>query len=115
MLPFNLELPADRPLSVLAIGAHPDDIEIGAGGTLLTLAESWPGMSARYVVFTGTQERHSEARSAAAGFLPGADITIDLHQFAEGRLPALWGRVKDVLEDVANDGAPDVIFAPSCH
>ena len=30
--------PAGRPLSVLAIGAHPDDIEIGAGGLLLQLA-----------------------------------------------------------------------------
>jgi LmbE family N-acetylglucosaminyl deacetylase len=115
MLPLNLELPADRPLSVLAIGAHPDDIEIGAGGTLLTLAESRLGMSARYVVFTGTEERHVEARSAAASFLPGADVTVDLHQLAEGRLPALWDRVKDVLEDVAHDCAPDVIFAPSCH
>src|SRR5271165_4721779 len=115
MLPFNLELPADRPLSVLAIGAHPDDIEIGAGGTLLTLAESRPGMSARYVVFTGTRERHAEARSAAAAFFPDADLTIELHQLSEGRLPALWDRVKDVLESVANSWSPDVIFAPSCH
>jgi LmbE family N-acetylglucosaminyl deacetylase len=115
MLSFSFDLPAERPMSVLAIGAHPDDIEIGAGGTLLTLAESWPGMTVRYVVITGTEERHSEARNAAASFLPGADVTIDLHQLAEGRLPALWGRVKDLLEEVANDTAPDVIFAPSCH
>jgi LmbE family N-acetylglucosaminyl deacetylase len=115
MLSLSLELPADRPLSVLAIGAHPDDIEIGAGGTLLTLAESRTGISARYVVLTGTEERHSEARNAAAAFLPGADLTIDLHQLPEGRLPALWDRVKDILEDVARDSAPDVIFAPSCH
>jgi LmbE family N-acetylglucosaminyl deacetylase len=115
MLPLNLELPADRPLSVLTIGAHPDDIEIGAGGTLLTLAESRLGMSARYVVFTGSEERHAEARNAATSFLPGANVTVDLHQLAEGRLPALWDRVKDVLEDVARDWKPDVIFAPSCH
>lgn len=115
MLSFSFEPSAERPLSVLAIGAHPDDIEIGAGGTLLTLAESRPGTSVRYVVFTGTEERHSEARDAAANFLPGADITIDLHQLAEGRLPALWNRVKDVLEGVAKETTPDVIFAPSCH
>ncbi len=113
MLPLNLELPQDRPLSVLAIGAHPDDVEIGAGGTLLTLAECRPGLRARYVVLTGTQERHAEARHAAATFLPDADLIVDVHELPEGRLPAAWGRVKDVLEDVANTWAPDLILAPS--
>jgi LmbE family N-acetylglucosaminyl deacetylase len=113
MLPLTLELPADRPLSVLAIGAHPDDIEIGAGGTLLSLAESRPGMSARYLVLTGTEERHSEARNAATMFFPDADLTVEQHQLPEGRLPASWDRVKDVLEGVARDCVPDIIFAPS--
>ncbi len=106
MLPLILELPEDRPLSVLAIGAHPDDIEIGAGGTLLSLAESRPGMSARYVVLTGTEERHSEARNAATVFLPDADLTIELHQLPEGRLPALWDCVKDVLEEWRETALP---------
>ena len=116
MLSLHLELPADRPLAVLAIGAHPDDIEIGAGGTLLTLAESRPGLRARYLVLTGTEERHAEARHAAATFIPGAaDLTIDLHQLPEGRLPAVWDRVKDILEHVAHTWAPDLILAPSSH
>jgi LmbE family N-acetylglucosaminyl deacetylase len=102
-------------LALLAIGAHPDDIEIGAGGTLLTLAECQPGLRVRYVVLTGTEERHTEARAAAAAFLPGADLTVDLHDLPEGRFPALWDRVKDVLEDVARTWAPDLIIAPSCN
>jgi LmbE family N-acetylglucosaminyl deacetylase len=102
-------------LAVLAIGAHPDDIEIGAGGTLLTLAESQPGLRARYMVLTGTEERRAEARNAATAFLPEADLTIDLHDLPEGRLPAVWDRVKDILEDVAHSWAPDLILAPSCN
>ena len=115
MLPLHLKLPAERPLSVLTIGAHPDDIEIGAGGTLLTLAESRPGLRARYVVLTGTEERQSEARNAAAAFLPEADLTVELHHLPEGRLPAVWDRVKDILEELALAWAPDLILAPSCN
>jgi LmbE family N-acetylglucosaminyl deacetylase len=100
-------------LSVLAIGAHPDDIEIGAGGTLLTLSACWPRLRVRYTVLTGTAERRSEARVAAAGFLPDADLTIDLHGLPEGRFPAVWDEVKDALEEAARVCSPDLILAPS--
>ena len=113
MLPLHLTTPPGGPLSVLAIGAHPDDIEIGAGGTLLSLAESQPGLRARYIVLTGTADRQLEARSAASAFLPAADLTIELHDLPEGRLPAVWGQVKDTLEEVARSCSPDLIIAPS--
>lgn len=112
MLPLQLTTPSHRPLSVLALGAHPDDIEIGAGGTLLTLAEYQSGLQARYIVLTGSADRHMEARSAASAFLPAADVAIRLYDLPEGRLPAFWGQVKDVLEDVAKSCAPDLIIAP---
>jgi LmbE family N-acetylglucosaminyl deacetylase len=113
VLPLQLTAPADRPLSILAIGAHPDDIEIGAGGTLLSLAEAQPGLRARYVVLTGTSERHQEARTAASAFLPAADLAVELHKLPESRLPAAWHQVKDVLEQVARSCSPDLILAPS--
>jgi len=98
---------------VLTIGAHPDDIEIGAGGTLLSLAESRPGLRVHYVVLTGTAERQQEARNAAHAFLPLADLTIELHNLSEGRLPAAWGQVKEALEEIAKSCSPDLIIAPS--
>jgi LmbE family N-acetylglucosaminyl deacetylase len=113
MLPLRLPAHPDRPLSVLALGAHPDDIEIGAGGTLLSLAESQPGLRVHYVVLTGTPERQQEARNAANAFLPGASLTIDLHNLPEGRFPAEWNAVKETLEAVARAAAPDLIVAPS--
>jgi LmbE family N-acetylglucosaminyl deacetylase len=96
---------------VLAIGAHPDDIEIGAGGLLLSLAEG--DLRSRYVVLTGTPERQQEARNAARSFMPGADLTVDLFDLPEGRLPAVWESVKEILEGVARSVSPDVIIAPS--
>jgi len=98
---------------VLAIGAHPDDIEIGSGGLLLGLAESQPGLPVGYVVLTGTPDRQAEARNAASAFLPGADLTVELHDLPEGRLPAAWGVVKELLEEVARSGMPDLIVGPS--
>jgi len=97
---------------VLALGAHPDDIEIGAGGTLLTLARSYPGLRVRYVVLTGSADRHQEAAQAARAFLPGADVQTELHQLPDGRLPAAWGQVKEVLERVAGSCAPDLVLGP---
>jgi LmbE family N-acetylglucosaminyl deacetylase len=111
MLSLSLDAPPSEPLSVLAIGAHPDDIEIGAGGLLLGLAGS--GLRARYVVLTGTAERHQEARHAARSFLPDADLTVDVFDLPEGRLPAVWDRVKEILEEVARSGSPHVVLAPS--
>ena len=98
---------------MLAVGAHPDDIEIGAGGTLLSLAQSQPGLRAHYIVLTGSADRQLEARSAASAFLPSADLTVQLYHLPEGRLPAVWDQVKDVLEEVAKSCAPDLIIAPS--
>ena len=112
MLPLHLGIPQGRPLAVLAIGAHPDDIEIGAGGTLLNLALNHPGLRTHYLVLTGTPERQLEARGAAAAFLPGAVPSIQLCNLQEGRLPAAWGQVKDTIEEVTVSFRPDVILAP---
>jgi LmbE family N-acetylglucosaminyl deacetylase len=111
MLPLQLPMPTGRPLSVVVIGAHPDDIEIGAGGLLLGLARFRPQV--RYAVLTGTRERHEEARAAASSFLPGADVTVDAFDLPEGRLPANWGAVKEILEGIARSCTPDFVITPS--
>ncbi len=112
MLTLRLDVQAERPLRLLALGAHPDDIEIGAGGALLVLGETMP-LDVRYLVMTGTCERRTEARHAAESFLPDADLAIELHELPEGRLPAVWDEVKQVLEDVAASWAPDLILSPA--
>ena len=64
-------------------------------------------------MLTGSASRQAEARHAAAAFVPGADLTVSLYDLAEGRLPGVWTQVKDVLEEVATAGSPDIVFAPS--
>lgn len=103
-----------RPLRVLAVGAHPDDVEIGAGGTLLELVRSVPGVQVDVLVLTGTPERARESEQSAAAFLDGVERTVEVHDLPDGRLPAAWLQAKNLLEEVAaSRPRPDLIFAPS--
>ena len=90
MLPLHLGAPSGAPLSVLAIGAHPDDIEIGAGGPLLSLAEEPTAGPLRGD--DGNRGTSAGGRGTRPAFLPDADLTIELFDLPEGRLPAVWGR-----------------------
>jgi LmbE family N-acetylglucosaminyl deacetylase len=103
---------ARPPGEILVAGAHPDDVEIGCGGTLLQLARRWPELRVTVVVLTGTPERHDEARAAAGLFLAGCRADVRLFSLPDGRLPAVWGEAKDILEGVAADVHPDLVLAP---
>ncbi|MFC4243689.1 PIG-L deacetylase family protein [Gryllotalpicola reticulitermitis] len=107
MSPFVLP---HGPISVLAIGAHPDDIEIGCGGTLLTLGAR-DGTSIHTLILSGTPERRIEAQEAARAF--GTAEPPVIHDFPDTRLPAHWDTVKDALHAFQKEHpAPDVIFVP---
>jgi LmbE family N-acetylglucosaminyl deacetylase len=105
---IGMSLPG-RPLDVLCLGAHPDDIEIGCGGALLRLARR-EGLRLSGVVLTGTERRTDEARAAIDRFVPGAKL--ETFGLPDGRLPAYWNDTKEALEDVASRVQPDLVFAP---
>lgn len=105
-----LALPA-RNLNVLCLGAHPDDIEIGCGGTLLALAAA-RDVIATFVIATGSGERLEESVKAAPRFLSGAAVDVQVLGHRDGRLPAMWGAVKHDLEEIASGVTPDLVFAP---
>ncbi|WP_017936786.1 PIG-L deacetylase family protein [Nocardioides sp. Iso805N] len=102
---LGLQLPAGH-LDVLCLGAHPDDVEIGCGGTLLRLAER--DAAIRVHVMTGTPGRVAESTRAIGLFAPTAKMSFG--QLPDGRLPAYWNDVKQALEDLAV--TPDLVLAP---
>lgn len=99
------------PLQVVGVGAHPDDLEIGCGGTLLALRER-PAVEVQCLVLTGSPERQLEAQDAAAAF-NGTGVSVDFGQLRDGRLPDHWSAAKDFLEDAARQRpSPDLVLAP---
>lgn len=96
--------------SVLCLGAHSDDIEIGAGATLLRLIRETPGVRIAWVVFAGAGPRGDEARGSAARFLAGAAASeVEIFEFRDGRFPEQWAAIKDRFETLKRH-APDLIF-----
>jgi len=105
----KLSLPSG-PLQLVCLAAHPDDVEIAAGGTLLALAERG-NVEGHWLTLTGSPERRAEAKSAASAFLP--DSQSSFHDFPDGRLPAHWNEVKNILHDFAATlPDADVLLAP---
>jgi LmbE family N-acetylglucosaminyl deacetylase len=107
-----LSLSAAEPLRrVLAIGCHADDIEIGCGGTLLSLTRTIPGLEVDWVVLAAPSERGDEARASASDFLTAAGTArIEVHDFRDGFLPYVGGEVKERFEDLKARVDPQVVL-----
>lgn len=110
MIHLSLELPKDRPLKILCLGAHSDDIEIGCGGTILRLAEQYPNCEFHWVVFNAAGVREAEARRAAGLFAGSRLKDPILKTFQDGFLPYIGAQVKEVFESELKQISPDLIF-----
>jgi LmbE family N-acetylglucosaminyl deacetylase len=104
---LTLDLARGRErLSVLAIGAHSDDIEIGCGGTLLRLAAEVPTLELTWVVLSAREGRAEEARAGAAAF--GA-TTVEVEDFEDAFFR--YGReVKEHFEGLKERISPDLVL-----
>jgi LmbE family N-acetylglucosaminyl deacetylase len=99
--------------SIVVLGAHCDDIAIGAGGTLLALCAANPGVRVDALVLSGGgTDREDEERAALQAFCPGADLDVTIGKMPDGRLPAHWDEAKSALEELRGRTDPDVILAP---
>lgn len=104
---------------VLFIGAHPDDIEIGAGGALLKHLKR--GDKVGYIVFSRgekgcshgdscnrEQELMNVARSLGLNY-------FQLHSFPDTRLHEHFTEIKDILEDTVLKMRPDRVYTHSLN
>lgn len=102
-------------IDVLAIGAHPDDVELGCGGTVALLAEQ--GMKVGILHLTrgeaGTrgsgEEREAEARAAAAAL--GA-VAVDFLDCGDGSFRR-GEQEEDALIEKLRLYRPDIVLSPA--
>ena len=111
MLSLALPSAGREPLKLLCLGAHPDDIEIGCGGTILRLVAEVPDLVVRWIVFSGAGLREAEARDSAAAFLENvAEKQIQVLEFRDGYFPFQGADIKDCFEAIKRDIDPSLIL-----
>lgn len=108
MLRFKPDLPPDG--TILCLGAHCDDIEIGCGGTLIELRARHARLRFVWVVFSADAVRESETRAAAAALLAPADVTVTVHRFRTSYFPYCGADIKDAFEALSSRVAPDLVM-----
>src|SRR5262245_15935928 len=74
MIKLKIDSPSNRPLQMLCLGSHADDIEIGCGGTILRIAADYPNSEFHWFVFSAIGPREDEARRAASQFVDPARL-----------------------------------------
>jgi LmbE family N-acetylglucosaminyl deacetylase len=101
---------------VLCLGAHCDDIEIGCGGTLVTLARAHPQLSFTIAVFASNQTRRPETEAAIRNlFPPGSQVELHVDEFRDGFFPAAWSDIKQRVEQIRRGCNADLVLTHCEH
>jgi len=109
MLKFRFPERSPR-LKVLCLGSHPDDIEIGCGGTILRLVERGD-VQFYWSVLSGEAKRGKEAWEGANAFLESVKLKkIEIQQFRESYFPFVGADIKDYFEKLKKEFSPDLVL-----
>jgi LmbE family N-acetylglucosaminyl deacetylase len=109
-LRLPVAIPDGRPLRVLALGAHADDIEIGCGATVLRLVDEVPGVEIGWAVFSACGTRRAEGERGVELFAGAAAVHVEFHEFADSYFPAAFRELKDAMFGVRASFEPDVVL-----
>ena len=96
-----LTLSLSNPRTILFLGCHSDDVEIGCGGTVRRLVREYPDAKFHWVVFSANEERRKEAEASAQDFLAGArESHVEVANFRDGYFPYDGTQVKDYFDAI---------------
>lgn len=105
-----------QPRRILAIGAHPDDLELAVGGTLARLADS--GHEVHTMIMTagavgGDPDVRAQEAINGSKFLGVA--RCDVYNFTDTDLHSDMNEMIDAIEKKISRFNPDIIFTHSSH
>jgi LmbE family N-acetylglucosaminyl deacetylase len=97
---------------VLCLGAHSDDVEIGAGATVMRIVEESPDVAIQWICFSGQgTPREAEAAGSANAFGSGR-AAFAIHGFADTKFPLQHAAIKDVF-NALKAFEPDLVLTQS--
>lgn len=113
---IRFSFPADlRAPTILLIGAHCDDIEIGCGATVRLLARQRPDARFIWVTLTSEGERAAETRRAAAQLLEdAAEAEVFVEGFRGSYLPHEGPALKEYV-DALKRFSPSLVLTHCRH
>lgn len=108
---MNIQFDKIAPLKILCLGAHCDDIEIGAGGTLLKIFREYEIEQVTWIVFASGEIRKQEAITSANQFLSNvANTKIIINSYRDGFFPYQGIEIKEYFEELKQEISADLIF-----
>ena len=107
--------PESVPSRILALGAHPDDIELGCGGSLVKFAQQ--GSELHAAVFSQCKDEDAPESLTRATEYRAASAIIGLKQpllfdFPNRELPEHRHEIMAVMEKLQGQLRPDLVFIP---
>ena len=115
MISLQLGVDGTAP-TILCLGAHADDLEIGACATLMGLFKRYPAAKVVWVVLAANTLRAEEARASAAHCLRDIEEpVVEIQEFRDGFFPDQFADIKNYFETLKSRFAPDVVFTHCRH
>jgi len=100
-----------HPPTILCVGAHCDDIEIGCGATLIRWAREFPAMRLVWAIFSREGQREQESRAAAARLVPASPgCELRFFDFRDRFFPNQAESIKLAFDELGAQVQPDVVL-----